>query len=381
MLPLLAAAAPYIATAAGGLIGALGSKGKKGDRPQTQESGWGKSTQQTLVPDYMTPQLYSYANLLNEAIPQRLKYFPGQGYVSPSEMTQQGWRTAQAALPYYQQAAQLAQQGIDPMSRGAALTAGAVPGMQGLLNIAGMNYGQLSNAADVANNPQVQAQLAANQGQVTQALREQWLPQIQNQAVAGGAMGASRQGLAQAQGIERAAEQLSRTNAATMLNAYGQGLSAQQTALGQTGAMLQNQLAPGAALFGAGQMYGGAGGQAAQAGGFLGQGASLAGQIGANQEAYQQQALEDQMNRWRFAQMEPWQRLQLAGAGLSTLNPYLGRQTGEERYGTTVGQTPGSGGSNWLQGAIGGALTGYGIGKDMGWWGNPAVSTAKPPTT
>ena len=57
-------------------------------------------------------------------------------------------------------------------------------------------------------------------------------------------LGSSRHGMMQGKAIGDTMAGLANTNASTMLNAYGQGLGAQQGALGQTGQMLGNLQAP-----------------------------------------------------------------------------------------------------------------------------------------
>lgn len=376
----------------GAVSGFMGSKGKnKQTQTQNQQSSF-NNTSQAYIPESAQDSYYAYGNLLNQNITSPMTYYPGQGYIDPSQATQNAWAMQQGAIPYYQQgaemaaagapywqqAANMAMQGTGNMMGGANMVAGAVPGMQGMLDTSGGNYNFLSNAADVANNPYVQAQLGANAQQVKQQLTEQWLPQIQQQAVGGNALGSSRQGLAQAQGMERAAQQLANVNASTMLNAYGQGLGAQQFALGQTGQMLENQLAPGRAMYESGQMYGGAGGQAGQAGGYMGQGAGMYGQAGGymgqgaqagygagqSQEYYQNLALEDAMMRHQFSQMEPWQRQQMAQQGLNFYAPYAKQTSSGSSTGQTTGTTQGGGQNPWA-GAIGGAMAGAGFGSDL----------------
>ena len=284
----------------GGLIGAgLGALGGLfgggGNRNATTNTSSSYSGTQYATPYGPAQPIYdAYIQQLLNAARTPLQYYPGQGYVGPSEATQQGQSLQLGSVPYYTGGAQLAQQGVplygqgagmmmqgtNPMMQGAGMMGGAAGQQAGILGTSGQNFGQLSTAADVANNPWVQGQLGANAQQVGQQLRESWLPAIQQGAAGGRAMGSSRQGIAQGQGIERAAQQLANTNAATMLGAYGQGLGAQQYALGQTGAMLGAQTAPAQTMFEGGQMMGAAGQQAAAAGGLYGQGAAQMGQAG-----------------------------------------------------------------------------------------------------
>jgi hypothetical protein len=153
-------------------------------------------------------------------------------------------------------------------------------------------------------------------------LKNQMLPQLQSGAQQVNALGSSRLGLAQGQAMGDASKALANQNATTMLNAYGQGLGAQTSALGQTGNMLSNLLAPGQTV-----------------------------------EQYQQRALDDSMKRWEFAQNEPWQRMGNVGSLLDYLKP-LGIQTGNM---VGMESTPNEGYRSPWQSLLGGASTGYSI--------------------
>lgn len=345
MWPALIAAAPYIASAIGGIAGAMGSRGKKSSVRTNQSLNQAQTTNRYVTPANpihgvyynLGPQiLHSLGNAMQPWTGSA--EYPG-GYVGPTSATRNAWEQGNQTIPYYNQAAGLASD--------------AVPGMQGILGTAGGNYGFLSNAADVANNPYVQAQLTANASNVKQLLLEQILPAIQGQAVGGSAVGSSRHGIAQAQGIERAAEQLSRANAFTMLNAYGQGLNAQQMALGYTGNMLQNQLAPAGAMGMAGQ-YGN-------------MAMDIGRRVGESQEQYQQRQLDQQRYMHEFQQMEPWQRMLLTQQIMGAYAPYAGTQTNQNMSENQASNSTASGGGqNPWGSAIGGALAGWRLGSAIG---------------
>jgi hypothetical protein len=135
----------------------------------------------------------------------------------------------QGANPYYTAAGQY---GMD-----------AIPGMQGLLGQAGTNYGFLSNAADIANNPYVQQMLGANASAIQEMLDSN-MATTAGGAAAGGMLGSSADALMRGQAMGDAAGELARTNASTMLSAYDQGLAAQQMALGFTPELMQAQMMP-----------------------------------------------------------------------------------------------------------------------------------------
>jgi hypothetical protein len=229
-------------------------------------------------------------NLMQQPIP----YYPMQTYVGPSGLTQQG---------------------VAGIQQGAEA-------MQPILGQAGANYGQLSNVADVANNPWVQGQIQANERSVLDTLQNKALPMLQQNAVGVNAMGSDRLGLAQGQAMGEASKALSNQNASTMLNAYGQGLQTQMGALGQTGNMLAGYLQPGMAL----------------------------GQAGYTVEDYQNRALQDAMQRFAYQYQEPWQRMQNVGNLLGLT----------QNTGTQYGSSAGTGTAPSQGGGIGGILGGAG---------------------
>jgi hypothetical protein len=239
------------------------------------------------------------------------------------------------SLPYYGQAANQA--------------LAAQPMMQAGLGMAGRNYGFLSGAADVGNNPYVQQMMQANAGILNEQLQEQWLPALESgfSRTGAGAVGSSRHGLAQSEAIQNTAKELGRSNAGLLLGAYGQGLGAQQNALGQTGNMLRNLMVPSAAT--------------ADAAAYLDQGGRTGLQYGQATEGYQQRALDDAMARFGWQYQEPWMRAQSLGGILGSLQP-LGRSY---NAGSSAGNIPNpnyqSGGNAFLQGALGGAGVGYNI--------------------
>lgn len=308
---------PWIGPAigAGGSVvgGLLGGKGGGGSQTSTTTQDTANYSQ--LTPNKAALPLYGwYAQNAQRLMGQPIPYFPGQGYVGPSGQTQQG-------------VGQLAQ-GADAM----------LP----FLGQMGKNYDFLSGAADVANNPYVQRMLGANAQQVGQQLSEQWLPAINRGAQAVNAMGSDRQGIAQGQGVERAAQALANANSQTMLNAYGQGLGAQQNALSSTPDVLRNLLAPGLGRIGAGQTA----------------------------EGYQQKALDDQMARFNWMFTEPYQRMGAVQGWMQGLSP-IGMQQGTSQM---VGTAPNPNYTSPMQNALAGMQMGGALGNALGGmfqnWGN-----------
>lgn len=306
-----------------------------------QQSGLGSTSGQqsgTWSPNAAVAPAYSQiSGMLNNMVGVPQGYFPGYGYVAPSAATQAGVNMGMSAMPAYQDAANLYGNSASGFGT-AAGTAGLTALQQAGLNSTALgNYGFLSRAANVVNNPYVQNQLTTNAQQVGQSLREDWLPAINNGAQTVNAMGSSRQGLAQAQGVERAAQQLANTNAGTMLNAYQQGLGAQQNALANSGAMLANLGAPMNTLA-QGASYLGQGGAAAlQGAGALQTGAQNALGYGQTVEGYQQKALDDAINRYNYQYTEPYNRITNVGSVLNNLFQPTGITTGAN-MGTTSQQ-------------------------------------------
>ena len=214
-------------------------------------AGTRSETNQTFTPWDQAQQSY-------QQLADRTNVLAGQdpGWVGPSDQTMQGLQALY----------------------------GAIPGMNQVGNTAMDNYGFLSKAADVANNPYVQGMVGANQQSVNKQLTEQWLPAITGSAVGtgSGALGSSRAGLAQGNAVGNAAQQLGQANAGLLNTAYGQGLSAQQGALSSLGALQQGLLMPAQAMQQAGQQM----------------------------EGYEQNRLN-----------APWQHLQNIGAYLQYTNP------------------------------------------------------------
>lgn len=399
-----------IGAALGAASGFFGSKSSQPKNIQSSSTSSGNTSSYAQPWQQAKPLYDQYTAMLGQIANKTPQYFQSPTFagnvIGPSQATQQSWGLGQGAIgnygaganqamqgvPLYGQGAGMMMQGTNPMMQGAGMMGGAAQNQQGILGTSGQNFNQLSNAADVANNPWVQGQLAANQQNVTQALKEQWLPQIQQQTVGGNAMGSSRQGVAQAQGMERAAQQLANTNASTMLNAYGQGLGAQQAALGLTPAMLEAQKAPGMTQFQGGQMMGQAGQQAVNAGQAYGlgaqqaglagnlqmQGAGAAAGIGQSQEGYDQRLLDEQRRAWEFQQMEPYQRTSFLQQGLNAFLPYM------QQFGTSYGSGTNQSTNPYYQpqnpwaSAIGGAFAGAGIGNNIGNWFGGRGSSPNP---
>lgn len=181
------------------------------------------------------------------------------------------------------------------------------------------------NSYDVANNPVVaNAAKAATQPIITQ-LKEEVLPGINSGAISSGGLGGSRQGIAQAQGIERASRAAMDTSAGIYNNAYSQGLQTLSNTLGLMPTLQQASFMPGAA-------------QSA---------------VGAQQREMNQANINEDMARYTYNQNLPYQNLTEYGNTIG--KPFGGTSTSSvQATGDSSGQTIGAilaalglGGSIW----------------------------------
>ena len=178
-------------------------------------------------------------------------------------------------------------------------------------------------ASDVANNPNVQGMMQANQQALNQNLQRNMLPGIQQGAIQAGGMNNARQGIAQAGAIGDTQNALANANAQTMMGAYNSGLQAEQAAMGQSGNLMNTIGTPSQMQMGAGQVG----------------------------ESYEQRALQDAMNRYYWSSAEQERRI---GFGTSIMGgmPKYGEQIGESAnpgY-TSLGNIAGSVAGSFLGG-------------------------------
>jgi hypothetical protein len=243
-----------------------------------------------MTPNAAAMPMYGWlAGMGQNLMQQPAPYFPGQTYVGPSGLTQQ-----------------------------------AVEQQKNMMGQAGQNYGFLSSAADVANNPYVQGMMQANERSATDWLQNKALPGIQSGALGVNALGSDRMGLAQGTAAAEAQKNLLNQNAQTQMQAYGQGLGAQGQALGMTGGLMQSMLQPGQTV-----------------------------------EGYQGQALQDQINRFNYQFTEPWTRMQNMQGVLGALAPLGVTQGG----GSSVAMQQNPNYMSPYQGMAGGASLGYSVGN------------------
>jgi len=317
--------------------------------------------QSTWIPNSAMDNNYGQANQQLDYLQSTPSgYFSGQTYASPSTPTQESAQTlyntmglgntamnnlannAGASQGYYNNASQVTSAGVPSYLQAANSAQNASGTQQGINNMSLGNYGFLSNAADVANNPYVQGQAQALTNQLNQNFAENLLPTINQGANQVNALGSSRQGLAQAKGMETTQDAISEGLASLYGSAYNTGIGAQQNALSYTDNMLSNQLAPAQAQEYSGNLYGTAGSQLGKAGEYqqqgltdyttnmqnamdIGtQGAENASTAGKNIESYWQSAIDDAVDRYNAQYEEPWDRLDSSSDVINSLFGALG---------------------------------------------------------
>ncbi len=179
-------------------------------------------------------------------------------------------------------------------------------------------------AMDIANNPYVTGVGDVMTGQISDRLMRDVLPSIRSQYRPGQAFGGSRENLAVGRAVEGATQQMG--DALTQLygGAYGQGLQATGQAQQNLPMMTQLGAYP----------------------------AQLLEDVGAQQRAYEQALIDQDMAHYQFDMEQPYDRLNrlmsVAGGGT-----YGGSST-----------VPGAASStNPFAAALGGAATGAGIGS------------------
>jgi hypothetical protein len=226
-------------------------------------------------------------------------------------------------------------------------------GMQGQLDYAGgglqdqvagfQDASQFAlNAPDVANNPYIGG-MADVIGNRLQSNLDTSMGNIRDRMIDSGQTGGSRHGVAQGIAIEGNQQALGDALAGLYGGAYGQGLSAQGSALG---------MAP----------------QTAQLGMLPGQ---VQSSIGGQMQGMEQRGIDEAMQRHSFSQNEPWDRLSKYNSMLSGGQGYGSTSSTTTQANDPFGQLLGVG----MMGA--GAMTGNpsmmmgGFGGAMGAGANP----------
>ena len=237
-------------------------------------------------------------------------YFPGQTYVNRDPLEN------------------AAQQQLLAFSQG---------GMQNQANALGQANMAMLNAPDVASNPYVTGMADTIQRRMNQNLIENQLPAIKGGAMGAGAVGGSRQGLAEGMAVRGTNEAMGDALAQLYGNAYNSGLEQQARGVGFAPQTMQAQMSPFETMAG----------------------------VGAYNRGEQELALQDQLARFEYEQNLPYTNLQnymaiVNGAPWgSTANTDVG--------GTSRGfNAMGALGGGMMGASAAGALSGTALGASMG---------------
>jgi len=290
-----------------------------------------------------------------------MEFYPGQTYVSPSQMTQTGMQAAQ----------QRAMAG-SPLTQGAQQTVGALqtatnPALGGFADVygrAGSNPSmgmtqQTAQGGYLGGNPFFQGafQPAAR---AAQDVFQQGIQGVTSNASRAGRYGSGAMGQLEDRASQQFAQSLSDTAGQLAFQNYGQERGFQEQAIQNVGNIynqgLQTQLA---ATGGLGQTAASDYQRQLQAAAMS---PEMAAQdyadiqrlidLGQMQEGYQEMALGDAMNRFNFAQQAPQNSLQ------SFLSAAFGSPQGSVTSQPIYRNQAGS--------AISGGLAGYGLGGPLG---------------
>lgn len=221
----------------------------------SKSAGTTRTVSRSSLPEFQLPYLLhglSEARRIYEEGPPQ--FFPGS--------TVADFRPAEVLAHQY------LQQQAGPMAQ---LAEAAMPH---LTNIMG--------AYDVASNPYIRAAAEAAIRPVMQTLREQALPSVRTGAVSTGTYGGSRQALAEAQAIERAARAMGDITSQMYGQAYQTGLGASLNAIGAIPTVQRALAYPGEVL----------------------------GAVGAQERAMEQAKIGEQMARHEYGQLAPRLALQ-----------------------------------------------------------------------
>ena len=297
------------------------------------------------------------------------QFFPGQTYVGPSEMTQQGMQSAQQRALSGSPLVQGAQQTVGAMQTAMNPALGAfgdIYGRAGTNPAMGMTA-QTAGGAFLGGNPFFQGafQPAAR---AAQDQFQQGIQSVTSGASQAGRYGSGAMGQLQDRASNQFAQSLSDTAGRLAFQNYGQERGMQEAAIQNLGSLsnqaLQTQL----------QAAGGVGQTAASDMQRQLQAAAMSPDmasqdyadiqrlidLGQMQEGYQEMALGDAMQRFNFEQAAPYSALQsyLSAA----YGAPMGMQTSQPIYRNPVGS------------AVSGGLAGYGLSGMAGI--NPALGAA-----
>lgn len=211
------------------------------------------------------------------------------------------------------------------------------PGVQNLANASSRAHMMMLDPSfmlDVGNNPYLQNASRVIGDEITQNLMTNQLPTLRSGATqAGGAYSgaSSKSGIAEGTAVSGTNKAISDSVTKMMFDAYNRGLTGMQTAVGQTGAVQNQQLmAP-----------------------------SIVGAVGGQRRAMEQALLDEEIRNFYMDQSLPFLRAQ-------ELMQLLQGMPGGTTTSTATGSTPST--SSWMS-AGGGALSGTSLGSTFGPWG------------
>lgn len=229
---------------------------------------------------------------------------------------------SQKPLQAYQGDTFAGKTGYDQTSQQQILAAGQTG--QGIANQAVNALPTGLNAPDVANNSYVQNAIAAGMTPVIQNFTRQIMPSIRSGASSAGQYGSTRQAIVEGNAINDLTRNLADTAQQAEMQAYDTGMRSYLQTLGLMPSMQQMQTFQG----------------------------NLTSQVGAQERAFEQQKINDALQKWNFQQMEPWQRLGMFKDAVGG------------NYGGTATSTTSGGGQSTAAGILGGGATGlmtYGL--------------------
>ena len=273
--------------------------------------------------------LAGLANLLSVQTGTPLQFFPRQTYAGQTEAERQaieGLKTAAGAYP-----------GVLEAYMGPA-TAGFEYGLGAPQAALGMGL------QDVASNPYLAAVGERVAGDLNRNLAENIMPQLNLNENLYGSQEVAK-GLA-ARGTQEAyADAMAdlyggawQAGLGAETTRYGQGLDAMRSSMGMTPAL-------------ASLAYGG-----------LTQPAALLGQAGALERTEEQRAIDEEMQRFQFAQLEPYRRTELALPGLMQMGTGFGTGTQTTKGTSTLSPFQQIGGLAMGAGTLLGGLGSFGGG-------------------
>lgn len=225
--------------------------------------------------------------------------------------------------------------GMDPLQQEAlGMREQYARGLGGVVDPAMQAWRSTLMAPDVANNPYVQGMLEQQANLLNRNLMENLIPGAEMGAIGAGQFGGSRQGIAEGIAMRGTQEALANQAAQTQMDAYLSGLQQQRYGL---------SAAPGMASFGM-------------------MPADILAGVGGTLRSEDQMGINEAIQRWNFAQQEPWTRLQNQAALYQPLTlPFAETET-QAKYRPSALQNIGQVvdmASNLI-----GAFTGGGTGSD-----------------